>query len=1325
MALLPGNDVSADEGFQTAKRNLESHGIKSQSASVSAKPLSSPLCSQDFQSLQLETKNLLRKCGTPTNLKSYRLPQGPQNKVDREKRDQLKCDFVIDSASCKSASFPRPPSADSIKGKERSTSRSMNLIPRKNRHQFSSSPFNSIILDSYCTTPPRNKYIDPQVYTETRRIPRNIKQSELENELLCVKQMDILRNFTSQEQCEENVERLHRRFLIKNEKDAALMIQKLVRSRPASKSSQKESEIRCPFQSRSNKSICSRTIASFKRLPTKADNRKTMNTYECLPSIYAHSSLKKATRKNLDDCKEQRRNSIQRRLFLEDGTPSDYLGSSVLNLCKSSRPKSASNKSDISKKEYDELSEERLTNDVKILPVLQNCIQSFSDTNSTEGHTYKLSCDVTSLNGILHRGYGKNSCDMETKAQTSCLSSQSRQVPQKVSDPVVPHNEPNDIMHKLELDGIVFRKDGEPGPLCRRYRSEVFQEECVIRKQHSDFYETHKKRFRSVWQQGHPIYRMIKEEMNAHNLRHNARRHVKYWFRSLTESLRCRLVEGLHPNNATSLARTKATMRNLRDVKLISKNIHRYIDTETLHLDMNEIRSKPISLYQPRVYLPSDAKIVVLSAMCDVVTDESVQQCSSFEGTQSLGKYESERGGKNENESNGPNVRQIACYASISQRPASNNMAVGGLSSEVIVSHFVSTNATLYGGFTCDEHALLPPETLSSVSKSADLFSSCKVPQTTTKMCTEHFFHSPIDAYLPFPIIVYSGIDAKEKHYGSAKRHQLCNVKEFFGFRTSEAAPSPILRTSIKICPALPSPGIVTTNSPIVEKAQTTHSDLAYPFCQPLSRKLTTKDCKSMLQRGEPSPNKTRTYTSVCSRHQGKFLRQCDSSASLGRLVSITYCTENLEREKPNQEKQNEKEERTNSEDLSLEKSKAARFQNEIEELPVQSPLFSELGGSPVHHTICVKSEIESVHDIEKKDELYKDGAEISSLPEIMNNSMIDASLPNHLLQTDIIVESITKALSGVLKDFTSPSDLLRVGVGLGISLGSQGLFTPASYETQKGSRNISGRSCMILDSSLPSVDAKERIATPPSHNENRKAVVPQLELPKDVGTPKHSKQESPNRQYQISSDFNAHCDETETASFAVSSTRVLRSIPSPQEKMLYSHYCIPAGKLEFIHMGNEWRLAGYNPWCSQDFFPMVEFETCFIEQDAAASEMEASETIIAKDFSEVIKLVKQGKYDEVEEKLCSHDWVVPVDYENAEGNTIFMICCQYGSKRIAKLLLKKGSSINKQNLNGHTCLHYAFGYGFGEYISGKSCSINAKLNFLILNTIPICDCVR
>ncbi|KAL7528461.1 hypothetical protein ACHAXR_002457 [Thalassiosira sp. AJA248-18] len=51
------------------------------------------------------------------------------------------------------------------------------------------------------------------------------------------------------------------------------------------------------------------------------------------------------------------------------------------------------------------------------------------------------------------------------------------------------------------------------------------------------------------------------------------------------------------------------------------------------------------------------------------------------------------------------------------------------------------------------------------------------------------------------------------------------------------------------------------------------------------------------------------------------------------------------------------------------------------------------------------------------------------------------------------------------------------------------------------------------------------------------------------------------------------------------------------------------------------------------------------------------------------------------------------------------MIACQNGNKRIAKLCLRRGSQINNRNLNGNSCLHFAFGYGFddlGEYLISK-----------------------
>eukprot|EP00804_Cyclotella_cryptica_P021574 CCRYP_005867-RA/>CCRYP_005867-RA protein AED:0.09 eAED:0.06 QI:0/0/0/1/1/1/2/0/74 len=51
------------------------------------------------------------------------------------------------------------------------------------------------------------------------------------------------------------------------------------------------------------------------------------------------------------------------------------------------------------------------------------------------------------------------------------------------------------------------------------------------------------------------------------------------------------------------------------------------------------------------------------------------------------------------------------------------------------------------------------------------------------------------------------------------------------------------------------------------------------------------------------------------------------------------------------------------------------------------------------------------------------------------------------------------------------------------------------------------------------------------------------------------------------------------------------------------------------------------------------------------------------------------------------------------------MTACQNGNRRIVELCLRRGSKINKQNLNGNTCLHFAYGYGFadhGDYLTSK-----------------------
>ena len=94
-------------------------------------------------------------------------------------------------------------------------------------------------------------------------------------------------------------------------------------------------------------------------------------------------------------------------------------------------------------------------------------------------------------------------------------------------------------------------------------------------------------------------------------------------------------------------------------------------------------------------------------------------------------------------------------------------------------------------------------------------------------MSVERGFDSPIDKYLPLPIIIYSGLSPEEK-YRIKNRPRLSNITDFFGFRTSEAAPPPILNSVLKVHPVLPCPSILCPSSPRVEKSRATHSDLSY-----------------------------------------------------------------------------------------------------------------------------------------------------------------------------------------------------------------------------------------------------------------------------------------------------------------------------------------------------------------------------------------------------------------------------------------------------------------------------------------------------------------
>jgi hypothetical protein len=96
---------------------------------------------------------------------------------------------------------------------------------------------------------------------------------------------------------------------------------------------------------------------------------------------------------------------------------------------------------------------------------------------------------------------------------------------------------------------------------------------------------------------------------------------------------------------------------------------------------------------------------------------------------------------------------------------------------------------------------------------------------------------------------------------------------------------------------------------------------------------------------------------------------------------------------------------------------------------------------------------------------------------------------------------------------------------------------------------------------------------------------------------------------------------------------------------------------------------------------------------------------IMAQDFKKICSLCRHNKFSEVEQLINQPDWTLPIDYQDDQGNTLLHIAAQNGNKRMIKIFLRRGISLDTQNLQGQTALHYLYGYGYadvGEYLVKK-----------------------
>ena len=172
-----------------------------------------------------------------------------------------------------------------------------------------------------------------------------------------------------------------------------------------------------------------------------------------------------------------------------------------------------------------------------------------------------------------------------------------------------------------------------------------------------------------------------------------------------------------------------------------------------------------------------------------------------------------------------------------------------------------------------------------------------------------------------------------------------------------------------------------------------------------------------------------------------------------------------------------------------------------------------------------------------------------------------------------------------------------------------------------------------------------------------------------------------------------------------------------------------PVGRVRPRTIGKDWHAMNFDPWSAGKELLTIEFIPELLMQPSNATLYEETfhgvlftsdasglhsrgrtknseeEEMNVDMFSRMCRCIRHGNAAEFDLILNESEWQVPIDYTDDVGNSLLMVCCQNGNKKMVKSLLRKGCEINKQNCNGHTCLHFCFGYGFnalGEYLVSK-----------------------
>jgi hypothetical protein len=537
--------------------------------------------------------------------------------------------------------------------------------------------------------------------------------------------------------------------------------------------------------------------------------------------------------------------------------------------------------------------------------------------------------DLT-LKSVDHAGFGIPSSS-HTKPENMCFGCWSAGSTKQCHL----HLDHNDKHTQSKSQSMILCRNWELAVMRRRYRSEEIQE-IFMKKSSSLRYDNKRKKFISIIEQRHPLYRSVHSLLQHFNNRSMLLMKTIRWMKSFAEEIRMGKVKPQRTAEKSRLLRLKHSVTQWGEVNRYTSDviqllpiapttgytwpermeIERYLfnhSDPSLGIEVQLIIAPPtpvpIILYEPRVYHLITPKSIpmprpdyssdgsplprVTNVMIDasstagwlellsssLVTDVIHNVIHQIDSMKPIKGIELMRRSKY------PSPSSVK-FASIGKKATPGLLAKGGLPIELLVSQLVTTYIPpQYGNFMVMDKSTISP----GVSpEGAISFVSIPMAPILQLYIHRHLEH-PLNYRRSPAVTISSKASIEEKWMYGTNRPEQTGERESHGFRTTAWARH--LLTNDKTNPRAFTPGaeVVSLNLPGSNKPFTTHADYTYPFCEPSTRDNTTLDFYHLLLTGLASGPKSQLFTVLTQQDPGRFQSMSNTKLAMGHILASVY----------------------------------------------------------------------------------------------------------------------------------------------------------------------------------------------------------------------------------------------------------------------------------------------------------------------------------------------------------------------------------------------------------------------------------------------------